>query len=73
MELDPDKPKIDAKARIKNIDRWNRTARALWGIGSVLTLPLTSAVCSFVAFGYIQTQISRNGCLTLSQTMTLAD
>ncbi|RJE26359.1 hypothetical protein PHISCL_01332 [Aspergillus sclerotialis] len=53
-------------------ERYLRSARILQSVVSVLTIPLTSAVCSQAAAVYIQKKRGRN-CPTLRQTMALAD
>ncbi|KAF8812041.1 hypothetical protein BYT27DRAFT_6431049 [Phlegmacium glaucopus] len=49
--------------------RWFRVARVIQSIVVVLTIPLTSAVCSKAAVVFVQ----RQGGLSLRQAMTLAD
>ncbi|KAJ5322590.1 hypothetical protein N7452_010879 [Penicillium brevicompactum] len=73
LELEISKPEADAQSCINVNARWYRAARVLWGIVSVMTLPLASAVCSFVAVGYVQTQNYHKRMPNLRQTLTLAD
>ncbi|CAG7966195.1 unnamed protein product [Penicillium salamii] len=67
------KQEADAHAHINVNLRWYRTARVLWGVASVLTLPLASSVCSFFAVGYVQAQKYPKRGPTLRQTLTLTD
>ena len=53
-------------------ERYLRSARILQSVVSVLTIPLTSAVCSQAAAVYIQKKRGRNR-PTLRQSMALAD
>lgn len=53
-------------------ERWLQAARVLQAIVTVLTLPLTSVVCSSAAVAYVQRSCS-NGRVTLRQTAVLAD
>lgn len=73
LELESSRPEADAQSCIKVNARWYRAARVLRGIVSVLTLPLASAVCSFVAVGYVQAQDYHKRMPSLRQTLTLAD
>ncbi|KAJ5318747.1 uncharacterized protein N7506_011451 [Penicillium brevicompactum] len=52
--------------------QWYRAARVLQSLVGVLTLPLTTAVCSSTAVVFIQRRQS-HGSLSLRQTMALAD
>lgn len=52
--------------------RWYRAARVLQSIVSVLTIPLTSAVCSSAAVIFVQHNQKSFG-LSIRQVMTLAD
>lgn len=55
-------------------ERYFRAARFLQPVASVLTIPLTSMVCSCAAVAFLQRQPSRGGHgPTLRQTMMLAD
>lgn len=54
----------------KRNEQWYRAARVVQSIAGVLTIPLTSAVCSSAAVIFIQ---KRNRELTMRQVMTLAD
>jgi hypothetical protein len=56
---------------IKN-ERWYRTARVIQSIVSVLTIPLTSTVCSSAAVVFVQHNRRSFG-LSIRQVMTLAD
>lgn len=61
-------------ARYKQNERWYQAARVAQAIAGVLTIPLTSAVCSSAAVVYLQ--YSRDGrppTLSLRKMMTLAD
>ncbi|KAE8442481.1 hypothetical protein EG329_003324 [Mollisiaceae sp. DMI_Dod_QoI] len=51
---------------------WYRAARVIQSIVGVLTIPLTSAVCSSAAVIFVQQHRSTSG-LTIRQVMTLAD
>lgn len=53
-------------------ERYLRAARIVQSVVSVLTLPLTSAVCSQAAVVYIQRKRGSN-CPTLRQSIALAD
>jgi hypothetical protein len=53
-------------------ERYLRAARVVQSLVSVVTIPLTSAVCSQAAVVYIQRKRWRNG-PTLRQSMALAD
>jgi hypothetical protein len=53
-------------------ERWYRAARIIQSIVSVLTIPLTSAVCSSAAVIFIQRR-QAHGRLSIRQVMTLAD
>ena len=55
---------------VKNED-WYQAARVIQGIVAVLVIPMTSAVCSKAAVGFMQRKQLRG--LTLRQTMVLAD
>ncbi|CAG8932112.1 unnamed protein product [Penicillium salamii] len=72
-QLGTAKQEADAHAYISINLRWYRTARVLWGVASVLTLPLASSVCSFFAVGYVQAQKYPKPGPTLRQTLTLTD
>ena len=50
--------------------RWYHTARVIQSIVGVLTIPLTSAICSSAAVIFMQ---RRQGGLSLRQVMTIAD
>ncbi|CAI7654304.1 unnamed protein product [Penicillium discolor] len=52
-------------------ERWYRAARIIQSIVSVLTIPLTSAVCSSAAVIFIQQRANKG--ITVRQVMTLAD
>ena len=52
-------------------EKWLRAAQVLQSIVAVLTIPLTSAVCSKAAVAYCQRRSHRK--LSLRQTMVLAD
>lgn len=56
---------------VKN-ENWYRTARVLQSIVSVLTIPLTSAVCSSAAVIFVQHNRKTFG-LSMRQVMVLAD
>jgi hypothetical protein len=58
-------------AYVKN-EHWWRAARVLSSIAGVLTIPLTSAVCSAAAVVYVQ-RCGQSANLTLRQVVTLAD
>ncbi|KAJ5356579.1 hypothetical protein N7517_011188 [Penicillium concentricum] len=52
-------------------ERWYRAARIIQSVVSVLTIPLTSAVCSSAAVIFIQQRAHKG--ITVRQVMTLAD
>lgn len=58
-------------AYVRN-ERWFRAARVAQAIVAVVTLPLTSAVCSHAAVVFMQSK-AKSSKLSLRQTMVLAD
>lgn len=52
-------------------EQWYRAARIIQSVVSVLTIPLTSAVCSSAAVIFIQQRAQKG--ITVRQVMTLAD
>jgi len=62
----------DGDGRFAINERYYRTARILQSIVSLLTIPVTSTICSVACVAYMQTGRLRKS-LTLRQTMALAD
>lgn len=54
-------------------EHYLRAARVLQSVASLLTIPLTSAVCSWAAVGFLQQRKEGQRGPTLRQSMTLAD
>lgn len=52
--------------------KWYQAARVIQAIVSVLTIPLTSAVCSSAAVVFVQKKTSHGG-LSMRQVITIAD
>ncbi|PYI01959.1 hypothetical protein BO78DRAFT_472951 [Aspergillus sclerotiicarbonarius CBS 121057] len=64
---------INVQAFLTAVSRWHRAGTVLWNIVGVATIPLASAVCSFAAVGFLQSQKYRKADLTLRQTLVIAD
>ena len=63
---------IDMGRHYQKNERWSQAARVVQSIVSVLTIPLTSAVCAKAAVAFAQRSSHRTS-LSLRQTMALAD
>lgn len=64
-------PKHLQSLYVKN-ENWFRTARVIQALVGVLTIPVTSAVCSAAAVVFVQRNGSRSD-ITIRKVMTLAD
>ncbi|KAE8416799.1 hypothetical protein BDV36DRAFT_296809 [Aspergillus pseudocaelatus] len=62
---------IDSSAFVTN-EKWYRAARVMQTIGTVLTIPITSAVCSNAAVVFIQ-RCGKSSKMTLRMLLALAD
>ncbi|KAJ5355679.1 hypothetical protein N7517_010288 [Penicillium concentricum] len=62
----------DVMALYQRNERWYRASRVMQSIVSVMTIPLTSAVCSSAAVIFLQRRQPSEG-LSLRQAVTLAD
>lgn len=61
------------QAKYQQNERWYKAAQVIQSIASVLTIPLTSTVCSSAAVIYLQQSTGRTPSFTLRQMITLAD